>query len=186
MQEQIEKTWLKQVAEGNEPAFRALFDAYKDRFFAVARKMTGSVYIAEEMVQETFIVLWNKRALLKKVEQPDSYLFTIFYRCLYKHFKSEALLRKTRNELLPLVPANTDEAEDPVWLMEERFSQLEAAIATLPPQQATVYRLSKLEGLSREQVAERMGISENTVKNHLAVALQSLRKNAGKLGLWLL
>jgi RNA polymerase sigma-70 factor (ECF subfamily) len=70
--------------------------------------------------------------------------------------------------------------------MEERFSQLEAAIATLPPQQATVYRLSKLEGLSREQVAERMGISENTVKNHLAVALQSLRKNAGKLGLWLL
>jgi RNA polymerase sigma-70 factor (ECF subfamily) len=68
---------------------------------------------------------------------------------------------------------------------EDQFRLLDKAISILPPQQALVYKLSKEEGLSREEVAAKMGISSNTVKNHLADAMRAIKNTAKQLGLLL-
>lgn len=174
---------LKQISEDDDAAFRKIFELYRDRFYGVAIKMSDSVYIAEEMVQEAFITLWKNRSLVANVEKPSSYLFTIFYRCLYKHFKQEAIEQKLKKEISVLESEN--EAADPragILTLEGRYELLERAIGLLPAQQAMVYRLSKQEGLSREQVAAKLGISPNTVRNHLAEAIRTMKDFVRKGG----
>lgn len=177
---------LKQISEGDDTAFRQIFDLYRDRFYGVAFKMSASAYIAEEIVQEAFISLWKGRRSVSNVEKPSSYLFSIFYRCLYQYYKREAVEQKLKRELAALEAK--DETEDVVEkpTREDQYQLLEKAIKILPPQQAMVYRLSKIEGLSREQVAAKMGISSNTVRNHLAEAMKALKEFVRKTGTILL
>lgn len=177
---------LKRISEGDDAAFREVFDLYRNRFYGVAFKMSASAYIAEEMVQEAFIALWKNRSLVANVEKPSSYLFSIFYRCLYQHYKREAVEQKLKKELARF------EAETEADIILEKFSKedqyqlLERAIDILPPQQAMAYRLSKQQGLSREQVAAKMGISPNTVRNHLAEAIRTLKDFVRKAGVILI
>lgn len=168
-----EKELLKQVAEGEESAFRKLFDLYKERFYAVALKMTRSDEVAEDIVQDVFMNIWSKREGLVDVVNPSSYFFTAVYRRVYHHYRKIALEKK----LLQVVPpakewVNTTEE---MVLAHEKKNLISEAIAKLPPQQQLAFKLSKQEGLSREDVAHQLHISPNTVKNHLADAIKFIR-----------
>jgi RNA polymerase sigma-70 factor (ECF subfamily) len=177
---------LKQISEGDDIAFREIFDIYRDRFYGVAFKMSASAYTAEEIVQEVFIALWKSRILVADVEKPSSYLFSIFYRCLYQHYKREAIEQKLKRELAELDAEDEENAIMEKSGKENQYQLLEKAMLILPPQQAMVYRLSKLEGLSRDQVAAKMGISPNTVRNHLAEAIKTLKDFVRKTGIILI
>jgi len=182
----IVKLLLNQLASGSEIAFRQIFDLYKERFYGVALKISTSEFIAEEVVQEVFITIWSKRGILRDIDRPTSYLFTIFYRALYEQFKKQAKQRRLQNRLLdsPLVMELQD---DQIAIKELQYQLLEEAIAALPPQQAMVYRLSKQEGMSRTDIARQLNLSPNTVRNHLVQAIKSLEgiaKKAGVLFFW--
>jgi RNA polymerase sigma-70 factor (ECF subfamily) len=169
-----QKQLFIQLAAGDEAAFRALFDLYRSRFYAVALKMTRSEYIAEEIVQEVFVLLWAKRTQLTTIEKPSTYLFTIVYNSIYAHFKKIALEKKAHQAL----SEQLTDLESPLEIIlqnKENEQLLQRAIEQLPPQQQLVYKLSKQEGLSREEIAERLQISPNTVKNHLQEAIKFLR-----------
>jgi RNA polymerase sigma-70 factor (ECF subfamily) len=169
-----QKQLFIQLAAGDEAAFRALFDLYRSRFYAVALKMTRSEYIAEEIVQEVFVLLWAKRTQLTTIEKPSTYLFTIVYNSIYAHFKKIALEKKVHQAL----SEQLTDLESPLEIIlqnKENEQLLQRAIEQLPPQQQLVYKLSKQEGLSREEIAERLQISPNTVKNHLQEAIKFLR-----------
>ncbi len=174
---------LQQIAGGGERAFRQLFELYKDRFYVVALKMSGSSYVAEEIVQEVFILLWQKRDLLAAVTQPRPYLFTVFYRCIYQHFRSEAVEKKFRSEIAAIADQTSENDRDHLHL-EEQYQLMDKAVSQLPAQQATAYKLAKQEGMSREEVAKAMGVSPHTVKNHLAEAIRRLREITGKAGVF--
>lgn len=164
---------FQRIADGDEKAFRILFDVYKDRFYAVARKMTRSESIAEEMVQEVFIKIWQYRTNLTQVTNPDSYFFTMLYRQVYSHYKKLALNEKMLTLITrsPVFQNITDEAV----LARESEKLINEAVAKLPTQQRLVFKMSKQEGLSREQIAEKLRISPNTVRNHLTDALSFVR-----------
>ena len=168
-----EKDLLLQVAAGDERAFKKLFDLYKERFYAVALKMTGSDQVAEDIVQDVFMKIWNKRESLADIDNPSSYLFTVVYRLVYHHYRKVALERK----LLQVVPTLKDAVNttDEMVLAHESYNLISQAIKKLPPQQQLVFKLCKQEGLSREDVARQLQISPNTVKNHLAHALKFVR-----------
>jgi RNA polymerase sigma-70 factor (ECF subfamily) len=169
-----QKQLFEQLSEGSEKAFRAIFELYKNRFYAVALKMTRSEYIAEEIVQEVFVTIWDRRTRLVDVEKPDTYLFTTVYNSIYAHFKKIALEKRTREALF----SQPEELESPLELLlqhKENEQLLQRAIAHLPPQQQLVYKLLKQDGLSREEVAAQLHISPNTVKNHLQEAMKFLR-----------
>src|SRR3954464_5742433 len=85
------KTLLMQVGEGNEPAFRAVFDFFRERFYTASLRMTQSADIAEEIVQEVFVTLWIKRTQVAKAINPENYLLTVLHNCIYAHFRKLAL-----------------------------------------------------------------------------------------------
>lgn len=168
-----EKALLAEIAAGNEIAFRKLFDLYKVRFYSVALKMTRSDEVAEDIVQDVFMNIWNKRADLVNIENPSSYFFTAVYRRVYHHYRKIALEKKLLSATPP-VKESVNTTEEMV-LAHESSGLISQAIDKLPPQQQLVFKLSKLEGLSREDVARQLHISPNTVKNHLADALKYIR-----------
>jgi RNA polymerase sigma-70 factor (family 1) len=176
-----DKELLRRIAEGDERAFRILFDGYKNRFYAVALKMTRSDTIAEEMVQEIFLKIWQNRTQLVNIDNPDAYFFTALYRQVFRHYKKLSLERKLLN-LIAQSPAFRNITDETV-LAHESNRLINEAIAKLPPQQQLVFRLSKMDGLSREQIAEQLHISPNTVKNHLAEAIKTIKSHLGNAAL---
>lgn len=166
-----------QIAAGNEPAFKILFDKYRIRFYAVALKLTRSEVLAEEIVQEIFITVWLNRLQLPAIKKPSTYLFTMVYNNVYSHFKKLALERRIKNEASDKEQWDKDAEE---WLdARESRRLIDEAVAQLPPQRQLVYKLSREQGLNREEIAGRLGISPNTVKNHLQEALKSIRAHLG-------
>lgn len=168
-----ERELLNRISQGDESAFVVFFDLYKNRFFALAFKMTRSREVAEELVQEIFLGIWQKKELLPEIENPSTYFFTSLYRKVFTYYRKQARERK----LLERATFDTTEFEnttDLTVLSRDQERMINEAIAHLPPQQRLVFRLSKQEGLSRQEVADRLKISPNTVKNHLAYAIKFL------------
>ncbi len=168
------KILLKQLAAGDEQAFRIIFDHYKSPFYGAAFKMTRSAHVSEEIVQEVFVTIWVKRHLIGGANRPENYIFTILHNCIYAHFRKIARERQLKSQL----EKEQDESEDLIeslLLEKENKAILENVISQMPPQQRLVYKLAKQEGWTREEIAQRLNISPNTVKNHLAAAVEYLR-----------
>jgi RNA polymerase sigma-70 factor (family 1) len=168
-----EKALLVEIAAGDQCAFRKLFDLYKERFYAVALKMTRSDEVAEDIVQDVFMNIWSNRESLVAVDNPSSYFFTSVYRRVYHHYRKVALERKLLQLAQP-VPESVNTTDETVLARESR-SLISQAVAKLPPQQQLVFKLSKQEGFNREDIARQLHISPNTVRNHLSDAIKFVR-----------
>lgn len=169
-----EKEWLRRVATGDEAAFTVLFDAYKDRIYTIALRITDSPLIAEEIVQDVFLKIWVKRESLTAVDHFRAYLFTATRNQVFNVLKRLARHREITAELTADAHAETSDS-DTLLLDKEYQAILSEAVNQLPPQQQQVYRLMKEQGLKRDQVAEQLAISPQTVKVHLAQAMRSIR-----------
>jgi RNA polymerase sigma-70 factor (ECF subfamily) len=135
--------------------------------------MTRSDQVAQEMVQDIFLKIWQNRATLPDIDKPDTYFFTILYRQVYRHYKKLAL----ESKLLKLIAESPhfQNITDETILAQESKKLIDEAVSKLPKQQQLVFRLSKVEGLSRDQIAEQLNISPNTVRNHLSDAIRFIR-----------
>ncbi|MEP7257740.1 MAG: sigma-70 family RNA polymerase sigma factor [Flavitalea sp.] len=176
---QSESELLKRVAEGNEMAFKLVFDLYNKKFFGAALKMTRSSDFAEEVVQEIFVMIWINRTRLAFAQDPPAYLFSIAYNCIYAQFKKTAIEKRARK----CAARNLQyEQESHEHLMEKKESReiLERIIQILPQRQQIIFRLSKQEELSRNEIARQLCISPNTVRNHLQEARKFIRLKLNK------
>lgn len=165
---------FRRVSEGDETAFRVLFDRYKAPFHFAAFKMTRSAELAEDIVQEVFITLWNKRVLIASMENPDAYLVRILHNAIYLQFRKLATERKVLARFMDEQEAG-ENAVETLLLDKENRQILESVISQMPAQQQLVYRLAKQEGLSREEIAAKLNLSPNTVRNHLGAAVEFMR-----------
>lgn len=171
---------LRLVAGGDESAFRKVFDLYKSPFYNAAFKMIRSPDLAEDIVQEVFITLWNKRVLIGSQPNPQAYLLKILHNNIYQQFRKLAIEKRLK-ETVKSQGEEADENSLELFLLEkENRAMLEAIISQLPHQQQMVYRLAKQEGLTREDIAGKLGLSPNTVRNHLAAAVEFIRKNLSR------
>lgn len=165
---------LQKLAQGDEFAFRQIYDRYWYSIYTVTRRYTKSDAFAEDIVQETFSVLWNKRASFTEVLHIEYYLITIARNLTYKALRKMAFEEAARNEFIAS-RARVDNSMDNI-LLEKQYEQLVAqAVGMLPSQQKQVFHLAKVEGLSHQDIAERLNISRLTVKTHMAKALQFVR-----------
>lgn len=165
---------LNLVSEGDELAFRVVFNHYSDRLYSYTLKLTDNEELSEEIVMDAFIKIWCNRAELSTITSFNSYLFTIV--------RNRAFTAIKRRSHEALIIANLslssseyqDCTEDTVSYNESRHL-LNQAIEQLPPQQKLVYSMSRVEGLKYEEIADQLNLSKNTVKAHLKKALCTIR-----------
>lgn len=175
-----EKELFALLSTGDQTAFTRIFDYYGPRIYPFVLSMTRSKDSAEEIVQELFIKLWTNRATAGEIDHPRSYIFRMASNRTISYLKTQArnirLVEKATGGML--VEKNTTEETIDYRETEEIINKL---VDQLPAQQKKVYHLSRQEGLSYEEIAERLNISRNTVRNHLAEALKSIKEKLQNL-----
>jgi RNA polymerase sigma-70 factor (ECF subfamily) len=126
-------------------------------------------------VQEVFLKIWEAQKKIDSFHSFDSFVFTIAYN------SAISLLRKriTEQKYLDQLKLRQWFASSPDLIDEIQFRELEAKVDdllnNLTPRQREIYRLSREQGFSRDEIAEKLKISSNTVKNHLVTALAYLK-----------
>jgi RNA polymerase sigma-70 factor (family 1) len=160
--------------EGDAQAFRDIYEAYQRKIFSFAFYLTKSKDIAEEIVQEVFIKLWEKREHLREDTTLLPYLKKITQNHVLDTFRKansdKHLQKKIFDNLSSLhhIPADV--------MMEKQLEKAYLdAIERLPPQKKIIYLLHRDEELTYEEIANKLGISKNTVRNHMTEAIHSIR-----------
>ena len=165
----------------SEDRFAFLFETYKNRVFGYVLTITHSSYAAEEITQEVFLKLWLYRDELKYIDHSENYLFTIARNKTLNYLRKARNEEKLINEMKDLMTGSSNNVEDESAVAEcERL--LSEAMSMLSPQRRTVYRLSRYDGMSHEQIASSLHLSPNTVKNHMVHALKFIRNYLGRHG----
>jgi RNA polymerase sigma-19 factor, ECF subfamily len=170
-----EQEWLRQVAEGSETAFKSLFDAYWDHLYTVSVCLTKSVELAEDMVQEIFLKIWIKRERLSDVKEFGDYLFIVARNHIYNALKKEQMEHRLRQPVLDWFEGQRESPEQQL-LFKESSQLIRQAIGRLTSQQQAIYKMTREQGLSHEQVAKELNISPNTVRNHVVNSLKIMRE----------
>jgi len=167
---------LPKVATGDSEAFKVLYHQYRHRLYGFLYQLTKSHSVSEDLLQDTFLRIWEDRARLAEIKDFKAYVFT-----MVKHRALNSLKRIGKEELLIRQMALDPEAED--WGTESnvRYNELkrniDRVVRQLPPQQRTVYQMSREQGLRQEEISERLNVTVTTVKKHLTLSLRYIRKN---------
>lgn len=166
-----EKELLTKVAAGDEYAFSELFNTYHQLLGTHIYRITNSVELAEEVVQDVFLKIWLSRETLISVQNFKAYLFVVSknhaLNCLRK-LAIERTRHKTLEENAVALSPEPNPGIDAV------YSLLDQAIDHLPPQQQKVYLLSRHKRLKYDEIANQMGLSRETVKKYLQGATHSI------------
>lgn len=174
-----EKEILYKISKGDQIAFTLLFDwLYQDLANYIYR-ITESNDETEEIIQEVFIKVWEKREMLQSVNSIKSYVFILSKHRTFNYLRDKA--KKRVNELKWSRQNFENSYElDQHSLQDEYNLIIHKVVLDLPPQQQRVYQLSRYENLKYDEIASQMGLSKETVKKHMQHALTFLKRNVKK------
>ncbi len=171
-----EAAQLSALSQGERAAFEALYHRYKQPVYTNIRKMVPDPDAAEDLLQETFIALWENRQGLDPAKGAGGWLFVVSYN------KAASFLKKKLREAAILEP-ETDLAELAVAdelgdeeLYTAQLALVEEAVAHLPARKQAVFRLCRFEGKSAEEVAAATGISVASVRDYLKQSTRFIRE----------
>jgi RNA polymerase sigma-70 factor (family 1) len=174
---QTEPLLVKSLSKGNLLAFNTLFKEYSSRLYRFAYSYLKSEAEAEELVQEVFTIIWEKRAELKEELSFKSFLFTIAFNIIRKHFRTKAYLS---DYLKSETSDDLDMQTSDKITYDSLYKYLNELIDQLPTRRKEIFIKSRLNGQSIREIAEEMNISHKTVENQLSDALKFIRTNLNK------
>lgn len=172
---------VSRLKEGNEKAFRKLYDKYSGGIYGFALKLVKSTDFAEEITQEVFLKVWNGRESLDIARNFKSYIYTIAKNLALNILNKAAYDIDFRNQLLYTKDTAVTSTGDYILLNEYEVVK-NKAIASLSEGRRTVFLMSREQGLSYEEIANELGVSVNTVKTQMKAALKHLREYLSKYG----
>ena len=171
--EQEIKDWLYLISTGNQAAFAQLLRAHWNKVYTQALTYLKSSPAAQEITQDVFLKIWAAREKLPGIENFSNYLFIIS-----RNEIISALRKKGKVHLPP-----SEQLEENFLLPDRHLEDKELnerllkAIDQLPPVRKIVFKMSRLEGKSYEEIGQELSISRNGVKDHIVKALNFLRQH---------
>jgi len=171
-----ETAQLTALSQGERTAFEALYHRYKQPVYANIRKMVPDPEAAEDLLQETFIALWENRTALDPAKGAGGWLFVVSYNKAASFLKKklrEAAILEPEADLAELAVADDLGDEE---LYTTQLALVEEAVAHLPARKQAVFRLCRFEGKSAEEVAAATGISVASVKDYLKQSTRFIRE----------
>lgn len=164
---------IRQIKKNNVRAFKYLFETHYEKLFHFALTYVNHKEIAEEIVQDVFITIWNKRKELDITSSVKAYLFTsvknrsISY--LRQHLKLADITDNEHNIVSLYQSADYKIEGDELELYVQK------AIDLLPDKCKIIFSLSRNSGLTYKEIAKELGISTETVKTQIGIALKKIK-----------
>ncbi|MBX3256005.1 MAG: RNA polymerase sigma-70 factor [Chitinophagaceae bacterium] len=166
------------VAKGDEEAFGRLVHIIYKKLFPFTASLIKSRTDADDILQEVFLKIWTHRSALPGIENPIGWVCTIIANTVSNHLRSR-IRRELNIQKLNSQAATAEGMED---TLDAKFTQylIDEAVSLLPEKRKLVFLLSRKEGLSRKEIASRLNISENTVRNQLTEAIHSVHDHLSR------
>lgn len=171
-----ESVSIRQISLGDLKAFEALFRQNYQILCSYSMKFVSDTITAEEIVQDLFYTLWEKREELQINTSVKSYLFTAVHNRCLKFIQHHAVEQKYRSYYLRHESEIDSEPNDSAELSEMQ-QIINHTLDSLPERCGRIFRLNRFEGLKYHEIAEKLSISVKTVEASMGKALKILRKN---------
>ena len=171
----IKKNVVVSLKKGNKKAFNIVFNFYQKKLYYFIYTITKSKYNTEEILQSVFIKIWDKRAVIDTSKSFDSFVFTIAKHLTYNHLRAIANRESLKQEVWQNVTHISKQTENDL-IFSEYTDIVYDILSGIPKQKRSIYILSKEEGRTNQEIADLLGISKKTVKNHLWETLKVIRK----------
>lgn len=168
-----DKELLARIAEGDEQAFETLYRRYRNKAYSITLTYITVPSQAEDILQELFLTLWEKKETLPQIESFDHYLFIMLRNRLVTELR-----KKERQERIKQYSSQThiqQSTPDQQTEANEANRIIQEALLQLPEKQQRIYRMSREEGLNHEEIGAILDISPRTVSNNISFALNHLR-----------
>lgn len=170
----LEKSYLKSLGHGDHDAFNMLFMSYHP---LLKRFLYGFIKDEEEtldIAQDIFYNIWIHRESVARVDSFKAYLFRMARNAVYNYFKLNAIrdnhLQKYGQKLVMI----DDKIEEQMYA-DELGLLLDIAVENMPSQRKLIFKMSRKDGLSNEEISQQLNINKRTVENHITQALADLR-----------
>lgn len=173
-----ERQLLLSLQQGDESAFTEIYTRYSRKLLAIAFNYSRDPDLAEEIVQDIFLSLWERRSSLQ-IESLEAYLATAVKFAIFRQIytqKKRIELAKTHYKIETIV---LDEDKIYAKFLDE---YIQGIIETLPKKCRIVFQYSRNMHLNNKEIAEKMNISEKTVESHMTKALKTIRNNLSNSG----
>lgn len=164
---------LEHLAKNDVRAFDFLYNKYFSKLYGAVYKRLQNRELTEEVVQELFISLWERRGVLTISTTIETYLFSSVKYLVIAQYKKNNLFEKYSNSLNPEVDDNN--FTEQVIAFDELNAAYQNSLKLLPERCREIFLL-KRTGLSQREISEKMDISEKTVENQMTKALKFLRE----------
>ena len=164
------------IRSEEKDAFHELFNRYAPRIYKFAFSYLKNRSDAEEIVQNVFLKIWEKRSSINASENIKAFIFTVTANKIYDFIRRKNLEHRFHNHTI----LNQGNHENNSWnsIVYKEVQQTISNLANkLPSQQQKVFNLSKMEGLTNDEIAMKMGLSKRTVENDLYRAVSFLKQN---------
>lgn len=162
------------IAKGDQKKFTQLMEITSDDLLWFAIGFLKNKEVAEEVVSDVFVKIWNNRTQLESILNLKSYLFICVRNGCLSH------LRSIKNEKIISIESVSEfqfsqvEGPENDIIEKEKIDQIYAAIETLPCKCKMAFTLAKINGLKYKEIAEVLGVTEKTVNNHLVLAVKKI------------
>jgi RNA polymerase sigma factor (sigma-70 family) len=161
---------VAKLRAGDVSAFDSLYWQYYEVVYRNILKLTKEPLVAEDILQEVFIRLWEKRQDIKFEQPVVNWIFVISFNLSIDYTRKKLREQELHRKLLAVSDAI---AQNPS-VYEDYYQLLKRAIEQLSPQKQKIIKLCKLEGKTYEEAAAELHISRHTVKEYLSAAMASL------------
>ena len=172
MPENVDKELVLRLQSSDSKAFNILYWKYHSTLYTNIYRLMKEEDVTQEILQELFITLWEKRLTLNPDQAILNWLFSVsYYKCL--HYLQQVTKEKTVYAQLDHDAATIEPA---MTFKEIRLAQMEKAIEQLAPQRRKVFEMCKLQGKSYKATALELNLSIHTVKEYLSLALINIKE----------
>ncbi|REA60934.1 RNA polymerase sigma-70 factor [Dyadobacter luteus] len=161
------------LREGDENAFQEIYRRYWHKLYMVAARKAELEEDAEEIVQDIFVDLWERRGQVEIVEL-NKFLFSAVKYKVLNHIRSKMIRQEYSRETVRILGEKHSSTEEELALADLRQA-LKYGMAQLPLKSQEIFRLNRLEGLSVKEIAARLHIPERTIEYHITQSIRTMR-----------
>lgn len=167
---------IQSLKRGDHRAFEKVFVAYFNKVRYFIFRLVRSDHEAEELAQDVFVRLWTNRASIDLSKSFDAYLFSIAYNATCNYLKRKTVRNDYQNSV---VLPELDFTPEELLYAREIELLVEMTVNEMPEQRKRIFHMSRKNGFSNEEIANKLQITKKTVENQLSLALKELRKVIG-------
>jgi len=174
MNNTIEENNIKALCKGDQRAFEVLFLYYQPKLVYFLTGFIKDPELARDMAQDVFLSVWNNKEKLAEIKSFKAYIFKMGKNAICNYYDHTLVNEKFVAEQLAR-PVDFENTEELLFAQQLQIL-IDLTVSQMPPQRKLIFTMSRIDGFSNNEIAEKLNINKRTVENHLTAALADIRK----------